>query len=307
MIVIKLQGGLGNQLFQYALGRRLTSQGKDVAYDITSSYSWHKLRTYNLGHYNVNLVEAPRAEITKGEQEEYKRRTYGIISRSMRYLKSKKILRPDGFVSKMSDFVKSKLPKTYNIGYHPYVFDMTEGYLDGFWQSYKYIDPIRDTLIKEISLKEPLEKTHGDIFEKIKNSTSVSLHVRRGDYVSDPTTKQVHFTFGIEYYEQALTIIKEKVPNAHIFVFSDDIPWAKENIKTEFPISFVSDPATIKDYEELIIMSLCKHNIIANSSFSYWAGWLNQNPDKIVIAPLKWDNYYEKEHADLTPPSWIRI
>jgi hypothetical protein len=306
MITVKLQGGLGNQLFQYALGRRLQADGKDVVYDIESGYAGQKLRIYNLGHYNVHVDIAPQSEIEKGQKEEYKKKTYGFISKSMRFLKSKGILKTDGVVSKISNRIKSKLPITYNIGYLPHVLQMTDGYLDGFWQSYKYLDPIRDILLKEISLKEPIENTYSETVKSILMTNSVALHVRRGDYVHDPTTKQAHYTFGIEYYEKALPIIKEKVLSPTLFVFSDDIAWARENIKTDMPIVFVSKPA-IKDYEELILMSLCKHDIIANSSFSFWAAWLNQNKSKVVIAPLRWDNAYEKEHADLIPPSWIRL
>lgn len=313
MIIIRLKGGLGNQLFQYALGRRFTAQGKDVMYDITTGYTGQSLRHYNLDHYKVQVIPAPIEKIKEGEAAEYKRTTYGIISKSMRYLKAKSLLKTDGIISKTSNLVKSILPNTYNIGYVGHILETKDGYLDGFWQSHKYIDPIRGILLKEIDLKEPIENRYPDLITKIKETNSISLHIRRGDYVNDPTTKQVHMTFGIEYYDTALKIIREKVKNPVIFVFSDDILWARDNLKTDIPMIFVSADKTkksdtqIPDYEELMIMSTCKHNIIANSSFSFWSAWLNQNEDKIVIAPSKWSNCYQKELQNLAPPTWIKI
>ena len=141
---------------------------------------------------------------------------------------------------------------------------------------------------------------------KIIKSTEnpISLHVRRTD-ILDPKNPYGGIC-DIDYYKQAESLIKQKVGIPSFFVFSDDIAWCKNNLNFINPIYFVSNPK-IPDYEELILMSSCKHNVIANSSFSWWAAWLNRNPEKIIIAPKKWIKRNEKIHKDTVPSEWIRI
>jgi len=142
--------------------------------------------------------------------------------------------------------------------------------------------------------------------QKIKEKNSVSLHIRRGDYL---TMQKAIDTIGVcplDYYDKAIREITRKIKNPTFFIFSDDINWVKENLKTNSPTIFVSG-GKLKDYEELILMSKCKHNIIANSSFSWWGAWLNNNPNKIVIAPKKWFKDTSKNTRDLIPESWLKL
>jgi hypothetical protein len=283
MKIIKIKGGLGNQLFQYAFARYFGIQNK-IEVKIDNGVNTNKqdtYRQYSLENFNITLPLASQEEVQKNKYP------YGIFSKLMRG-------------------IKAKIFRIYNIGYKPNILKTKENYLEGFWQSYKYLDPIRDTILKEISLKEPIENKYTELLEQISNSNSVSMHIRRGDYINNPKTKSAHYTFGMEYYKQAIKIIKDKISNPNFFVFSDDIDWAKENIQTNSPTTFVSN-LEIKDYEELFIMSKCKHNIIANSSFSFWGAWLNQNPNKIVIAPKKWNNKYQSEYRDLLLSDWLKI
>ena len=148
---------------------------------------------------------------------------------------------------------------------------------------------------KAESIKTPIEQT----------PDSVSLHIRRGDYVGDPATNAHHGVLGLDYYHEAQAYIKNTVACPTFFIFSDDISWVKENLKIDSPTVFVSCPE-IQDYEELILMSLCNHHIIANSSFSWWGAWLNQNINKIVIAPKQWVKN-PTLHKDICPPEWIRL
>ena len=143
------------------------------------------------------------------------------------------------------------------------------------------------------------------IISKINKVHSVSIHIRRTDYLSEKMSK-VYRVCPISYYENAVNLIKKKYPNAFFFIFSDDISWAKENITFAKNAFFVSGQG-VKDEEELILMSRCQHNITANSSFSWWAAWLNNNPEKIVIAPKKWYINPENELPGLIPESWVKI
>jgi hypothetical protein len=283
MIIVKLKGGLGNQLFQYAFGKYFSIKN-NVEFKIDNGINSNKQDTYRrylLDNFNIKAELATKEEVLKAKY-------------------------PLGIISKIWRGFKSKILKIYNIGWSPKILKSKVKYFDGFWQSYKYLDPIKDVLLEEITPKESIENKYSNLISEINNSNSVSIHIRRGDYVNDKKTKSAHLTFGMEYYTEAIKTIKEKVGNPVFYIFSDDIEWVKENFKIDSSTVFVSKP-DIKDYEELIIMSKCKYNIIANSSFSFWGAWLNQNPNKIVIAPKKWNNKYTKQYKDLLPPEWIKI
>jgi len=177
---------------------------------------------------------------------------------------------------------------------------------DGFWQNAKYFKNIEKEIREEFTLRKPLDEKFANISRQIENIPSVSIHIRRGDYVNDPKTKAVHNVCDLDYYNKAIDIIKTNVNNPTFFVFSDDIDWVSKNLEINSPTFWVSNLKS-KDYEELILMSKCKHNIIANSSFSWWGAWLNQNPDKIVIAPKQWLINKTADELDILPPRWIKI
>jgi len=282
MIIVKLKGGLGNQLFQYAFGRLLSiKRNTSVKFDVLSVDKRDIHRDFKLDKFNTKIELASSEEV---EENEY----------------------PFGLISKILAWATRKILRNYNIGYSEKIIYSNNKYYDGYWQSYKYLEPIKKELLTEISLKESVNKKYSELISRINSSNSVSIHIRRGDYVNDSKTKKAHVTFGLEYYEEAIKIIKDKIKDPVFFVFSDDISWVKENLKINYPIFFVSNPE-IKDYEELIIMSTCKHNIIANSSFSFWGAWLNQNQNKTVLAPKKWSNLYQKEYKNICPENWIKI
>lgn len=181
---------------------------------------------------------------------------------------------------------------------------VTDNY--GFYQSEKYFKEIEAVIRKEFKLKDPLGITSQEYTDKILGTkNSVSIHIRRGDYALDTKTNKHHGVCSLDYYQNAIKHINEKVESPTFFIFSDDIEWVKENLKINDAI-YVSNPE-IKDYEELILMSTCKHNVIANSSFSWWGAWLNQNPDKIVIAPKQWTANKTADELDILPKTWIQI
>ncbi len=256
LVIIKLHGGLGNQLFQYAMIRATTSQsGKRFKLDTT--FYKNSNRHYRLGNFRVQ-----------------------------------------GDVASMADIAIKKFFKK--------ILGSKEQYLEDYYQSEKYFKETEETIKKEFTLRDPLCKTAEIFANKIGAVNSVALHIRRGDYTTNDKLKDVLRALPLRYYEKAVEMIGVKVESPYFFVFSDDIDWAKENLKTTYPTTFVSHK-NIEDYEELSLMSLCKHNIIANSSFSWWGAWLNKNPNKVVIAPKDWFVDTSRNTKDLIPETWIKI
>ncbi|MDD3060131.1 MAG: alpha-1,2-fucosyltransferase, partial [Sulfurimonas sp.] len=143
--------------------------------------------------------------------------------------------------------------------------------------------------------------------EEIQSSNSVSLHVRRGDYVSNKNATSYHGVSSLDYYYNAIETISKKISNPILYIFSDDIPWVRENLIVSLPIVFIENTNTDRPFEDIYLMSLCKHNIIANSTFSWWGAYLNSNLEKNVIAPKKWFNDPVINTEDLIPSSWTRI
>lgn len=261
MRIIKIKGGLGNQMFQYAYGRNLELSGKKIVFDI-SFFEGNKAnkdtaRNYKLDKFNIQT----QAEFSR------KKRLFFDFCR--------KIKRRIGFE------------------------------VDEYYQSEKYFINIADEIKKEFTLKNDFSDKAKEYLQKIENSNSVSLHIRRGDYVTNRKANAYHGVCDLRYYFEAIKKIKEKIINPVFLVFSDDIDWVKANLKGE-EFVFVSSPK-IKDVEEMILMSKCKQNIIANSSFSWWGAWLNNNSAKIVIAPKKWFNDKKAKQMDIVPSNWLRI
>jgi hypothetical protein len=297
MIISKLISGLGNQLFQYAMGRQL-SLIKNVPLKLdTSFFESQNLRSYKLHHYNIRAGIADKKEVDR-LLHVYK--SMSVFARS--YRKAEKLLLPK---QKRSYFRENEWwvyePELLAAG--------SNVYLDGYWQHYRYFQNLHPEIFKELTVKEnytaPVKKI---IAEISADMSSVSIHIRRGDYLTD---SQAYNFMGImppEYYDQAMAYIRQKVTNPSYYIFSDDLNWVKDHLKIEGAATFMDIEGGSKDYIELDMMSKCSHNIIANSSFSWWGAFLNQNPDKIVVAPKQWvrpDDINKK--IQLQFPSWIKI
>ncbi|MDP3792937.1 MAG: alpha-1,2-fucosyltransferase [bacterium] len=282
MIIVKLMGGLGNQLFQYALGRRLALKNKtELFLDISRLESYGKPRQYSLSHLAIAGSIATNKQLAK-------LKIINLFDFFKPYGK-KSIIRERGY-----PFDPSVINAPRNV------------YLDGHWQTEKYFKDIEDTIRRDITIKDPPDKKYLTILDKIRRTNSVSLHVRRTDYLVGKNTS-VFTICQLEYYKQALMFIAQKIGIQELFVFSDDIEWANKNISFPCPITFVSD-SNFADYQELMLMSSCKHNIIANSTFSWWGAWLNNNPQKIVITPKNWFVAAAAiDEKDMIPSTWIKI
>ena len=270
MIVVKIIGGLGNQLFQLAYALHLNKNEKKVFLDI-SSFKTYKLHGgYQLRNFNHSLPILKSSLIVK---------IFKLFFKTIKYEKLK---------FKNFNFIFLK----YN-----------NIYLDGYFQNENYFNE-SEKFIKDCLIKSKLNES--DTFKKIKkkiiSENTCSIHVRRGDY-TNPKNIKIHGLLNLKYYEDAIEIIKKKGVQNFI-VFSDDIDWCKKNLKFS-KIDMIYSDSGLSQIEDLFLMSFCSSNIIANSSFSWWGAWLNQNPNKIVIAPKKW--LVNDSSVDVIPKNWIKI
>jgi hypothetical protein len=290
MIFARLIGGLGNQMFQYACARRLAHALQAPLKLDLSAFENYGLRPYALDGLSISAEIAPVDEVFKF------RRRARIRSRLPELL-SRLIpgCRYEVFKERSFEFDSNVLKLRGNI------------LLEGYWQSERYFNDIADIIRREFTLKGTPSETNASLAARIRSTDAVSIHVRRGDYVSNPETRQVHGTCGLDYYQRAVDKIAGIEPHPHFFVFSDDPAWVKENLRLPFPTVVVERTGTYSPCGDLWLMSLCRHNIIANSSFGWWGAWLNSNPNKKVIAPQKWFNLKAYDTRDLIPAHWIRI
>lgn len=181
-------------------------------------------------------------------------------------------------------------------------------YLSGYWQSERYFSNEYANLIRnQFTFKTPLSGINSEIADKIASCNSVSLHIRRGDYVSNSATNDRHGTCPVTYYENAMSYIEKNVDSPTYFVFSDDINWVKQSLKFQNPYYFVSHNVGLESYNDMRLMSFCKHNIIANSSFSWWGAWLNTNTGRQVIAPNVWMKGMSIDIDSRIPSAWIKL
>lgn len=298
MIIIKIYGGLGNQMFQYALARSLSlTRNIEFKLDI-NSFQKNKLRSYNLSHFNIVENFADEKEINQFINNNFINRIYRRI---FTWLNIEKLF---AAYYKRACYVEPFFYYDANIKKAK-----DETYLSGYWQSEKYFKPHENQIRKDFTLRNPLSKQALVWSNKIQaaGSKAISIHIRRGDYITNKTTNQFHETCNLDYYKNAIRLIRQKVYNPLFFIFSDDIVWTKKNLKIDSHAFYVSNPKKIKDFEEMILMSQCKHNIIANSSFSWWGAWLNPSRIKTVISPQKWFSNEKIDTNDLIPKLWLRI
>ena len=305
MIIIKLTGGLGNQMFQYAAGRRLAFQHKTIVKLKFIHCPGDTNRWYSLSCFNIKENFATDEEIKKIGQynSAFFRGPMAIGLRVLPLLANKgrllhksrqKLLKPRIIKEKYFHCDKDLLKTPDNV------------LLDGYWQSEKYFKDIENIIRQEFSLRDQANHNYQKLFKDIIAANSVSIHLRRKDYLEDKKTREYHGVCSLEYYSTAIKKIEKTIKNPHFFIFSDDIEWVKNNLKLRYPMNFVSNN-NLTNCQELILISKCKDHIIANSSFSWWGAWLSNNPEKIVIAPKKWFNNPTINTKDLIPEGWIKI
>lgn len=299
MVIVQLNGGLGNQMFQYALGRSIAERLSTVVKLDLSTFESNQHRRYGLHSFNIWEHIATEQEIEAIKGRKYTRKE-ALVLRTC----SRLGFRPatDALLS------KGRVLRERHLHFDSEVLNATGSlYVEGYWQSEKYFKDIRDILLREFTIKHGHDPQSQKLSETIQSTNSVSLHVRRGDYVHSKTAAEVLGFCGLDYYERSIDHILENVPAPHFLVFSDEPDWAKENIRTKCPTTFVDHNNTSRDYEDLRLMSMCQHHIISNSSYSWWSAWLSRFHSKIVIAPLQWFKNTAMTTADLIPEAWLRL
>lgn len=287
--IVRLGGGLGNQMFQYAFGLA----AGDVLWDNTSFLTNH-YRSFDLGLYNISGDFASNEQIKKCKNEI---RFKNILPRSIRkkfnlgkfiYLKTNRVCE-----RQINRYEPELLNKDGDV------------YYDGVFQTEKYFKPLRERLLHDFTLTKPLDAANLDMLAKIRAADAVAVHIRRGDYLNPRSP----FTYlDKDYFLNAMDYIGKRVDKPHFFIFSSDTDWVRTNIQTAYPQTIVEINDEKHGYFDLELMRNCRHNIIANSTFSWWGAWLNTNPDKIVVAPKQWFRPDAAEYSgDIVPNDWIKL
>ncbi len=281
MIIIRIKGGLGNQLFQYAVGRAVALHHQvPLKLDLTIFETYKLHNGYRLDQFAIQAEIATESEINK-------------LTGGKNVLIS--ALRKAGLVKKKSYF-KEKRISYFDGG----IFKNNFVYLNGYWQNELYFSNIRELLLRELSPINLMNDLGSAYLESINKSNSVSLHVRRGDYLN---LKNIG-VLDVDYYTKAVEYIRTIVENPTFYIFSDDLDWCKNNLGFLDDCIYVDRTQT--EIDDLQLMSYCRHNIIANSSFSWWGAWLNQNSKKIVIAPKGW-LLNDPDSSNLILSEWVKL
>jgi len=289
MKIVNIIGGLGNQMFQYALVVALERKFGEPVYVDTSLFNTYRV------HNGLEIERIFGIRLRRAPESELRRLT--------RYTDNFKLRR---LYRKLLPLKKSECleAKDYTLNDSVLTLD-TDRYYDGYWQNYQYFSTVSEELRHTFKFILPIiDSRNTVVLDAIRNSScAVGLHVRRGDYL-----KSSKYTglCGLDYYARAIDEIKRKFADASFFIFSDDIQWCRNNLQTQLGSSeqvYVDWNSGTESYMDMRLMSECRHNIIANSSFSWWAAWLNPHSDRIVIAPEKWTN--TKINFKIQMPDWI--
>lgn len=278
-------GGLGNQMFQYAAGLSVAERlGTELRMDLSWFDSLAEVDTprfYELDNFNLKQEFADKNDF---------------------------VLKNDGFKNRIINIGKKQLDLYIEPQFNysdKFLKIKNNTYIEGYFQTEKYFNSIRDDVFDSFALKNKASAKSAKIIDQIKNSDSVSLHVRRGDYVSNKNANKFHGLIGEPYYKKAIALINKNIKNPKYFIFSDEIEWVKNSF--DLPKNSVYITHNKSGAEDMRIMIECKHNIIANSSFSWWGAWLGQEKDKVVIAPRQWFLDSNVNTSDVIPERWSQI
>lgn len=297
MIIVLLKAGLGNQLFQYATGRALSIKLQtELKIDLTFYDNPINSRLLRLDIFSLPYSIAQNTEIKK-----FKNKTSNYLIRKLNTLGLELYS-----YNKPSHIFEKDLLSIVN-----YEKDY---YIEGWFADQCFFKEYRPLILKDLNNETLISRNYNPVLYLIENTNSVSVHIRRGDYL----LLDYFYDLPIDYYLKAIGLLRKKINNPNFFFFSDDISWVKKSfahIDNSFFVEGcnVSDQQgrNISDLSELMLMKKCKHNIIANSTYSWWGAWLNTNKEKIIIAPKKWFNDIRAEkkyqEGSIVPNNWIKI
>jgi hypothetical protein len=297
LVITRLIGGLGNQMFQYAAARALAlRRGAALKLDL-SGFSVPGVgtkRRYELGSLRIQANAATEAELAHfGPSRKL---------RPVRLARARRLLR--------INWRRRAWPVYQEPHFHfdPTITELSPPvYLDGFWQSEKYFSDIAETLRQEFTPAVAFDSENAAVAKHIDVVNAVSLHVRRGDYVTDTTTNRYHGICSPDFYRRAVDYVAIRLERPHLFIFSDDQQWTRANLRFALPMTFVDVNSPDRGYRDMQLMARCRHHIVANSSFSWWGAWLSPPRGKIVVAPRHWFSASSNDTRDLIPPNWVRL
>jgi hypothetical protein len=285
MKIVKFLGGLGNQMFQYAFYLSLKQHFKHVKADLSG------FEDYTL-HYGYELEKVFSIKLKVASDFDiriYRNEDRSFFTRKFRQLKGAK-----GAYHNERQF----------FGFENDIYqDQKPRYYWGYWQNYHYLNETEDQLKSDFIFTEPLDRPNLLLLEKIYSSNSVSIHVRRGDYLTDPLLNGV---CDLNYYLEAINRIRNKVSEPSFIVFSNDIRWCTTSLGLDNAV-YVDWNTGSESYRDMQLMSSCKHHILSNSSFSWWASWLNSYEQKVVVSPNKWMNDPSYDYSGIIMENWVKI
>ena len=294
MIIVNLMGGLGNQMFQYAFGKSLSLRlnkklivDKRFLLENTNNPDVTP-RDFELSIFSIT-DEVTVYDHGFGLGKAFPYRLNKLIDPLTKKLKNQVIFTDNDSLDTISKTKASKI------------------ILNGYFQKETYFINEENNIRNSFVFKNELSEDNLVIKNKIDISKSVSLHVRRGDYVSSKKTVSYHGVCSLEYYAHAIQTLTNIFQDLHFFVFSDDIEWCKANLNIPGEVTFISNNKGANSYIDMQLMSFCKHNIIANSSFSWWGAWLNNSKNKVVVAPKNWFTDSSIDIKDLYPKNWFTL
>ncbi len=290
MLIVKLHYGLGNQLFQYALGRSLSIKKGvpfflDVHFYKAQQENQEHPRLYQLNQFNVEENIISDNDVSSVINPDFWQR------------------RGTNVESLIKPYFKRRIVYERDLSYDKNIWDVEDDvYLAGYWQDLRYFSDVEEVIRKDFLFKNEAKGENKKMLDRVHNVESVGIHVRRGDYLTDEKTIELAGVADLTYYKQAVSFMNAKLTNPQYFVFSDDPEWVRKHFDIEVPFELVEVNGQAKGYEDLRLLSHCAHQVISNSSFGWWGGWLNINPDKMVVTPKVW----RKNGADMyKPKSWI--
>lgn len=295
MIIVKIIGGLGNQMFQYAAGRRAAYvNNTDLRLDITG---YEKQEGMARRKYLLNIFRIRENFANDKEIQQLKKQKHSYFFRTFPWL-----------ASRIAPFYRWSYIQERYFHFDPFLLTTKDNsYIEGYWVSEKYFKDIENVIRREFSFKTNPIGLNKRLIDEMCSVQSVSIHFRRRDYLTSKKTRDRHGVCSLEYYQTAIRFISQQISRPHFFVFSDDPNWVKNNFLLRYPMRRIHHNLGSNDCEDLRLMSMCKHNIIANSTFGWWAAWLNQHKEKIVVSPKKWFNTPSINTNDVVPSAWIRL
>jgi hypothetical protein len=296
MIVSELISGLGNQLFQYAAARALSLE-KQTTLKLDRTWFDIDLERQTPRQYGLAPFALMPSFVSETERSFFLHHDTGnLLNRALLKWNS------------LQPYYRQRVYKEPHFHVDPNFFKAsTTCYLIGYWQSEYYFGSYEKQIRTDFKFREKPSGKNAEWAQLIDSTNAISLHVRRGDMVANPEVVKTHGSCGIDYYRAAAAKIAEGVDNPEFFVFSDEPNWCKENLKLDHPTHYIDNNTGDAAYCDMQLMSLCRHHVIANSSFSWWGAWLNPRVDKKVIAPNRWFADNSKDTRDLIPKAWLRM